>query len=120
MLNTKKRAFGFGALIQTTRNYFKYSNNFVLTKGLVHVGLNNGGTIEDVSGNLTWAFKFFKVWREYTGREVLSNHWCFNPYECGCAGDETVSETRIVKKEEISEKEYNAIQEKDEETGMIR
>ena len=57
---------------------------------------------------------------EYRKIRSLSNHWCFNPYECGCAGDETVSETRIVKKEEISEKEYNAIQEKDEETGMIR
>ena len=27
MFTTKERAFGFGALIQTTRNYFKYSNN---------------------------------------------------------------------------------------------
>ena len=81
MLKTKKGAFGFGALIQTTRNYFKYSNNFVLTKGLVHVGLNNGGTIEDVSGNLTWAFKSFKVWREYTGREVPVYDFSFNPFD---------------------------------------
>ena len=27
MLKTKKGAFGFGALIQKTRNYFKYLNN---------------------------------------------------------------------------------------------
>ena len=31
MLTAKKRAFGFGALIQTTRNYFKYPNNPLAT-----------------------------------------------------------------------------------------
>ena len=109
MINTKKGAFGFGALIQTTRNYFKYPNNFLLVPRMA---------LTEPPRRFIW--KFYKVWRKLTGREVLSNHWCFNPYECGCAGDETVSETRIVKEKEISEKEFRAIKEKDEEAGMIR
>ena len=54
----------------------------------------------------------------YTGREVPVYDFSFNPFDR--EPDETDLETRIVKKEEISEKEFRAIKEKDEEAGMIR
>ena len=53
--------------------------------------------IREVHTRKPLTFKYLKIWEELTGREVPDYRSSFNRYDD--TPDETISETRIVKKE---------------------